>query len=94
MCCVRRVLGAVLSGLVMSQLAKTVPSEDIRLPLEFRRSLGAMNVVLAGSLRSQEPLLRLPVNLVRQADTNVLKVILPAMYVHKATEAYKDPQPA
>ena len=58
-------LGAVLSGLTMSPPAETVLSEGTRQPLEFRRSRGVINAVLEGSLRSQEPLLRLLVNVVR-----------------------------
>ena len=93
-CCARVALGAVLSGLTMSPPAETVHSEDIRLPLEFRKSRGVINAVLVGSLRSQEPLLRLPVNLVRKVDTSLSKVTLPAMHAHKATEAHRDLQTA
>ena len=49
-CYARRALGAVLSELTISRPARTVQSEDIRQPLEFRKSRDAMHAVLADSL--------------------------------------------
>ena len=74
----------------MSPPAKTVRSENSRLPLGFRRSRDVINAVLVGSPQSQEPLLRLLVNIVRKADTSLLKVTLPAMHVQKAMEVMRD----
>ena len=78
----------------MSPHAKTAQSVGTRQPLEFRKRQGAIPAVLEGSLRSQEPLLRLLVNRVRKADTNVLKVILPVKHVLQDMEAHRDLQTA
>ena len=93
-CCARVAPGAVLSGRTTSRPAETVPSEDTRQPLEFWRSQGVIHAVLDDSLLPLEPLLRLLANLVRKADTNVLKVTLHAMHAHKAMEVMRDLQPA
>ena len=59
-CCARRVLGAALSEQMTLRRAKTVQSEDIRLPLEFQNSQGVINAVLEGFRAKMERLRHAP----------------------------------
>ena len=93
-CYVKRANGAALSEQMTLRRAKTVQSEDIRLPLEFQNSQGVINAVLDDSLQPLEPLMHLHVNLVRKAGTSLMKVTLPATDAHKAMEVMLDLQPA